>query len=114
MAGLVLSDIDGLTYVTDILPGTPCAKIPQWRTRMRNTCIREVNGFPVSSSSDVMAALASLPTTPRGRCTLVLSSPELRDGLTNEGIPQVILDQLNPRHFFGWEVQGGLSSLPPL
>ena len=34
------------------------------------------------------------------QCFLTFSHPEVKHGLTNEGIPQVNLDQLNPRRMF--------------
>jgi len=32
-------------------------------------------------------------------CELLMAHPELRDGLTQEGIPQIHIDQLNTRYF---------------
>jgi hypothetical protein len=105
-AGLVLDSINGRVLIRSIDKGTPCAKIPRWRTRLRNTWLLQINDTPVSSIEATVTAFATLPSLPRGECTLLVSSSDLRDGLTNEGIPQISLDQLNPRHFF-------THSLPP-
>ena len=99
-AGLILKAENDRIYITDILPGTPCAKIPRWRTRLRNTWLTRINDIDVSTVTDVTTVLAALPVTSRGSCRLILHSTDLREGLTNEGIPQITLDQLNPRHFF--------------
>ena len=99
-AGLVLEEIDGRVFIRDISAGTPCAKIPRWKTRLRNTNLISINDSPISSIDDVKAHISTLPHTSRGLCRLIVTASELRDGLTNEGIPQVSLDQLNPRHFF--------------
>ena len=102
-AGLVLELRDDRLYVTDIASSTLCAKIPRWRSRIRNTWLTCVNDTPVATLDDAARAFSALPQTPRGVCILTLASSELRDGLTNEGIPQISLDQLNPRHFFAME-----------
>ena len=99
-AGLVLEEKDGRVFIRNILAGTPCAKIPRWKTRLRNTNIVGINDNPISSIADAETLIANLPQTTRGTCRLLVTASELRDGLTNEGIPQVSLDQLNPRHFF--------------
>jgi hypothetical protein len=99
-AGLVLEEKDGRVFIRDILAGTPCAKIPQWKTRLHNATIVGINDNPVSTIADAATIIANLPQTTRGTCRLLVTASELRDGLTNEGIPQISLDQLNPRHFF--------------
>ena len=99
-AGLELEEVDNRVFIRDIAAGTPCAKIPRWKTRLRNTCLLAVNGSSVTSISDVKAIISNLPPTNRGTCRLLVSASEIRDGLTNDGIPQLTLDQLNPRHFF--------------
>ena len=99
-AGLTLCELDGRVFITDIALGTPCAKIPHWKSRLKNVCLLRIHDSPISTIEDVKSALATLPSTSRGSCKLLVSSSELRDGLTYEGIPQISLDQLNPRHFF--------------
>ena len=99
-AGLVLEEVEGRVFIRDIMAGTPCAKIPRWKTRLRNTHLISINDTPISSINDAQDRISTLPTTTRGLCRLLVTASELRDGLTNEGIPQVSLDQLNPRHFF--------------
>ena len=99
-AGLVLEEVNDRVFIRDIAPGTPCAKIPRWKTRLRHTCLVAINDMPITSMAEVASLISHLPKTPRGTCRLLVTASELRDGLTNEGIPQITLDQLNPRHFF--------------
>ena len=99
-AGLELVETDGQVIIQGIASGTPCAKIPRWKTRLKNTSLLRINDTPITSISDARDALSNIPHTVRGICRLLVSASELRDGLTNEGLPQISLDQLNPRHFF--------------
>ena len=99
-AGLVLTETDGQVFLNTISPGTPCAKIPHWKKRLRGARLLQVNDTVISSTQDVVTIFSLLPHKTRGTCELLFSTPELRDGLTAEGIPQISLDQLNPRHFF--------------
>ena len=99
-AGLELEEVDNRVFIRNIALGTPCAKIPRWKTRLRNTCLLAINGSAVATISDAQSIIVNLPHTTRGTCRLLVAASEIRDGLTNEGIPQVTLDQLNPRHFF--------------
>ena len=100
-AGLELEEVDNRVFIRDIAAGTPCAKIPRWKTRLRNTCLLAVNGSSVTSISDVKAIISNLPpalTVALAGCWYLL--PRYETDLTNDGIPQLTLDQLNPRHFF--------------
>jgi len=99
-AGLILEDKDERVIIRDIMPGTPCAKIPRWKTRLRHTALISINDTPITSSAEAATLLSQLPHTPRGTCRITVTASELRDGLTHDGIPQLSLDQLNPRHFF--------------
>jgi hypothetical protein len=99
-AGLVLTMDNGRVLITSIENGTPCAKIPRWKSRLRNSWITHIEDTPVETIDDVKRILATLPDTTRGTCRFTVATPDIRDGLSNEGIPQLTLDQLNPRHFF--------------
>ena len=109
-AGLELREVDGRVFIMDMALGTPCAKIPRWKSRLRNVCLLSVNDSPITTIANVERALQALPTTSRGTCKILVTSSELRDGLTYEGIPQISLDQLNPRHFFRTTPHNGYPS----
>lgn len=95
-AGLSLSITNGTLVITDIEPGTPCTKILRWKQWLKHAPLLQLNGMPVSTPANVTHILTSLPHSSRGQCTILVSTPELRDGLDNKGVPQVTLDQLNP------------------
>lgn len=90
--------------------GTPCAKIPQWKSRLCNVCLLTINDPPITCISNVTSVLNALPHTNRGTCKLLISASEIRDGLTYKGIPQISLDQLNPCHFFKTTAHNGYPS----
>ncbi len=54
----------------------------------------------MQSLQDVQQSLAALIASGAPFCTLIFSHPEIRHGLTNDGIPQVNIDQLNPKTLF--------------
>lgn len=55
-AGLELEEIDNRVFIRAIAAGTPCAKIPRWKTRLRNTCLLAIDGRTVASIADVTSA----------------------------------------------------------
>ena len=55
----------------------------------------------MSKINDVETALLQLATAGATTCNLLFSHSEIKHGLTNEGIPQVNIDQLNPCLSFG-------------
>ena len=56
----------------------------------------KVNGVDVRSTADVSNALIDATRQGYSSCALLFAQPEIQHGLTNEGIPQVNIDQLNP------------------
>jgi hypothetical protein len=95
-AGLNLIQRDGRLILADILKSTPAARIPKWHTRCRGAWLMEVNGMPVHSTSDVERVLKLSKARKDEYCTIMLSHPEVKDGLTSQGIPQLNIDQFNP------------------
>ena len=59
-AGMELCELDGRVIITDISIGTPCAKIPRWKSRLRNVCLLMVHDSPISTiAEEVKSALAA-------------------------------------------------------
>ena len=86
--------------LTNIVPRLPAAKIPRWRSRIRHAWLRKIGDIPVSTVADVKRALLTLSEKPRPTCMLIFSHPEIKHGLSNDGIPQLNVDQLNSRNKF--------------
>jgi hypothetical protein len=51
----------------------------------------------VDTEADVIDALEKVVEDGANECILIFSNPEVPHGLTCDGIPQVNLDQMNPR-----------------
>ena len=90
--------------------GSPCDKLKDWRSRLKGAWLISVNGIPVQSVADINTIFNNCLTSGIRECTLLFSHPYIRHGLTNEGIPQISLDQINPRRLF----HGYTPPAPPL
>ncbi len=99
-AGLELIEHNCRVLIDTITAGNPCAKLPRWRTRLRGGSLIQINDSTIASIANAISVFSHIPHQLRGTCRLLISTHELRDGLTAEGIPQIGLDQLNPHHFF--------------
>ena len=64
-------------------------------------CLPQKNGnIEVKSVADVKSALSSLSQQPWPTCLLTFSHPEVKHDLTNDGILQLNVDQLNSHNIF--------------
>ena len=99
-AGFKFDIINGRLIVKHIEKSSPGARIPRWRTRIRGSWLRKVGDTVVETVEDVKRAFKSLNHTHVKQCWLTFSHPEVKHGLTNTGIPQCNIDQLNPRLMF--------------
>ncbi len=79
---------------------TFASKIPCWRSTLRGARLRQVGDVTIRSLQDVQQSLAALIASGTPFCTLIFSHPEIHHGLTNDGIPKVNIDQLNPKTLF--------------
>ena len=106
-AGLNLYEADGRIYLASMSPGTPAAKIPDWRSRIRGAWLIKVGDSVVSSIADATQAFQSLVHDGPPSTILLFAHPEIRPNLSHNGLPivssapftQHIHDQMNNR----WE-----------
>ena len=106
-AGLDLYERDERVHLKRMTPGSPAAKIPDWRTRLRGAWLIRIGDSRVSSIDNVWRALADLVTANAPSTVLLFSHPEVRPNLSHDGILIVSSapfslathDQLN----FRWE-----------
>lgn len=98
-AGLRLIEEDQRVFVHTMESSTPASRIPRWRSRIKGAWLMQVGTMPIHTIKDVRDALKMASTQRRQFCPLLLAHPEIRDGLTSDGIPQVNIDQLNTRFF---------------
>jgi hypothetical protein len=102
-AGLRLVQENDRMILVSIDKSTPAARIPRWRTRLKGAWLMQVGGIPVHSIRDVQQALQRVKSEGRISCELLLAHAELRNSLSHDGVPQVNIDQLNPRYFVNKE-----------
>jgi len=99
-AGMRFRIVNGRLILDRIEKSTIAAKIPRWRSRLRNAWLRRIGDVEVSSVADVKKEMAKVLKSNAPSCWLTFSHPEIAHGLTNDGIPQINVGQLNPRHLF--------------
>jgi hypothetical protein len=78
-----------------IAKGSPCSKVKDWSSRHKGAWLIWVDNVDIHTLADVNAAFNACLASGSHTCTLLFSHPEVHHGLTNKGIPQVTLDQLN-------------------
>ena len=96
-AGLDLIQRDNRLFLGAMARSTPGAKIHAWRSRLRDAWLIQINGTVVTTLLEARQAFASLALTNTTTCDLLFAHSEMKHGLTNDGIPQINLDQLNNR-----------------
>jgi len=106
-AGLDLYESQGRVHLRRMIPGSPAAKIPDWRTRIKGAWLIKVGDITVSTVQDVEGAFALLLASGTPATTLLFAHPAVRPNLSQDGVPILSAapfslgthDQLNNR----WE-----------
>jgi deoxyuridine 5'-triphosphate nucleotidohydrolase len=94
--GLILNDSDtwnDRVIITTCQPGTPAAKIKNWRSRLKNSTLLQIDGTIITDIKSVKKYFENLPHN-----TEVLLKIGLSEKLAmneNQGIPMMYYDQLN-------------------
>ena len=70
--------------------------LPRWRSRLRGAWLIKVDGRGVHNVKDVEEALLASIGSSGSVCSLLFSHPEIKHGLTSDGIPQISIDMMNP------------------
>jgi hypothetical protein len=119
-AGLCLVTSNNRLILGGMAPGTPGAKIPRWRSRLKGAWLIKVGSFLVSTLTDVQDAFASSISSGSRTVTLHFSHPEVRQDISHDGLPivssapfsQHVHDQTNKRWDFS-TVAEYLKKAPP-
>jgi hypothetical protein len=80
-AGLILQQKGDRLILLSIDKSTPAARIPRWRSRCRGAWLMEVNGIPVSSTTDVTTILQNCKLRNQHHCNITFSHGFLRSTL---------------------------------
>ena len=96
--GLKFRTINGRLILEHIEKSTIASKIPRWRSTLKGAWLRQINSTIINTLQDVHQAVAAIEMSGDKSCVLTFSHPEIQHGLSNDGIPQVNIDQLNPKN----------------
>ncbi len=88
-AGLCLAHADGRLFLGSMTPGTPGAKIPCWRSRLKGAWLIKVDNTLVSSIAEAQDAFKSAISSGSQFVTLLFSHPEIRQDISHDGLPIV-------------------------
>jgi hypothetical protein len=105
--GMKFTVVNGRLILQHIEKSTLASKIPCWCSELHGAWLQQIGDEKIHSLNNVHQSLASLIASGAPSCTLIFSHPEIRHGLTNDSIPQVNIDQLNPKTLFlGFSLPG--------
>jgi hypothetical protein len=96
--GLKFCHINGRLVLEHIEKGTIGSKIPRWRSTLKGAWLQRIGDHDIHSLEDVHQAVAQIDQSRVKSCILTFSHPKIQHGLTNDGIPQINIDQLNPKN----------------
>jgi hypothetical protein len=106
-AGLSLLERNGKVLLTNMAPGTPSAKIPRWRTRIRGAWLIKIGTRFIHLINDARLAFATIHASSATHVPLLFTHPKICPNISCCGLPiilsapltQQVHDQLNNR----WE-----------
>jgi hypothetical protein len=96
--GLKFRTINGRLILEHIEKGTIGSKIARWRSTLKGAWLRRINDTDIHTLEDVHKAVDIIDRRRDKSCILTFSHPEIQHGLSNDGIPQINIDQLNPKN----------------
>ncbi len=99
-AGMKFITVNGRLILQHIDKGTLAAHIHCWRSKLKGIWLREIDSHPITMLDNIHRYLNECSTLPSQSCILTFSHPKIPHGLSNNGIPQVNIDQLNPCNLF--------------
>jgi hypothetical protein len=119
-AGLCLAHSDNRLFLGCMTPGTPGAKIPRWRSRLKGAWLIKVGDILVSSIADAQDAFRTAIASGSSNVKLLFTHPEIRQDISHDGLPivssapfsQQVHDQMNKRWDFT-TVADHLRKAPP-
>jgi len=92
-AGMSFTPQDTRLILVSMVPSTPGARIPRWRTRLRGAWLLSVDGTLVDSIASVQQAFNCLSLSCASSCILLFVHPEISHRISNRGLPLLHCDQ---------------------
>lgn len=93
-AGLMLLSHSDRVYLGGMSKSTPGSRIPRWISRLKGACLLAVDGVKVKSVEEVHSVFRRLWNDGAKDCILLFAHHEVKNGLTNKGIPLLTRDFL--------------------
>ena len=78
---------NGRLIQAHMAPGTPAAKVPRWRTRLRGAWLIKINDTPVATIDDAKEVFCSLSDKGANSTHLLFAHPEVRPDVSRRGLP---------------------------
>jgi hypothetical protein len=85
---------DNQLILASMVPSTPGACVPRWRTHLRGAWLLSVNGTPVQTLADVHQAFHGLSLSQSTSCILLFAHPNIPHGILNKGLPLLCRNQI--------------------
>ena len=85
----------GLPKINDCKQSTPCARLPRWRSELRDAYITSVGNKPISTIEEFHACIAMARTNGQQDLEIGFATIEKSSMHSQLGIPQLYQDQLN-------------------
>ena len=85
----------GYPKVINCKKSTPSARIPRWRSELRNNYIHKVNGVPITSISDIRQQIAKAKDADETEITIDFALLQPAAIHAGTGLPQLFYDQMN-------------------
>jgi len=119
-AGLCLAHLDNRLFLGCMTPGTPGAKIPHWRSRLKGAWLIKEGDKLVSSIADAQNAFTMANDSGSSFVKLLFTHPKIRQDISHDGLPivssapfsQQVHDQIN-KHWDFSTVADYLRKAPP-
>ena len=92
---LITDNISGRIKLKQCLPGTPSARLPKWRSELRNSTILTINGEMIKDVKTVEQIIRTGKKSGKKDITVVFGTMDKISLHPSHGVPQMHFDQLN-------------------
>ena len=96
-AGIVTDDDSqrGHPRLRRFQQGTPAAKTPRWRSRLKGAHILKIGDHSITKDNDVETAVSYYRTEGKRQVRITFTFDEIRNTMSSQGVPQLYFDQMS-------------------